>query len=94
MQRIPTVFFDPRFAKLAAPPDEKTGKGEPFEFKLLTDAEFEAFRKMKKNLLLPPILALPRHGYKNTVDSDACEYQVGCALLQSQPNGDHLRAGY
>ena len=42
----------------------------------------------------PPILAIPCYGNKYTLDTDACAYQVGCALLQEQPSGDRLPIGY
>ncbi|CDF40922.1 unnamed protein product [Chondrus crispus] len=82
------------FAKIAAPLNRKTGKNQPFEFEVLTDEEYEAFVELKKRLVSPPILALPRYGKKYTLDTDACAYQVGCALLQEQPDGDRLPIGY
>ncbi|CDF38169.1 unnamed protein product [Chondrus crispus] len=82
------------FAKIAAPLNRKTGKNQPFEFEVLTDEEYEAFVELKKRLVSPPILALPRYGKKYTLDTDACAYQVGCALLQEQPSGDRLPIGY
>ena len=42
----------------------------------------------------PPIFALLRYGKKYTLDTDACAYQVGCALLQEQPSGERLPIGY
>ena len=38
--------------------------------------------ELKKRLVSPPILALPRYGKNYTQDTDACAYPVGCALLQ------------
>ena len=82
------------FAKIAAPLNRKTGKDQPFEFEVLTDEEYEAFEELKKRLISPPILALPRYGKRYTLDTDACGYQVGCALLQEQPDGTRLPIGY
>ena len=86
--------FVENFARIAAPLNKKLRKGEPFEFGHLNDAEHSAFLTLKDKLVNPPILALPRHNYHYTLDTDACEDQVGCVLLQEQPNGDKLPIGY
>lgn len=44
--------------------------------------------------MYPTTFALPRHGQSYTPDTDACDYQIGCALLPQQPNGDRLPVGY
>lgn len=86
--------FVPNFAKIATRLNRKTSTEHPFELGALTDSEYEAFAELKKRLVSPPVLAVPRHGYKYTLDTDACSYQVGCALLQDQSNGDRLPIGY
>ena len=82
------------FAKIAAPLNKKTGKNQPYDFEILTDAEFAAFEELKRRLVSPPVLALPRYGRKYTLDTDACGHQVGCALLQEQPEGGTRPVGY
>lgn len=84
----------PSLAKIAAPLKTKTGKGEQFEVELLVDTEFDAFQELKENLVSPPVLALFRHGYRSTVGTDSCEYQVDYAVLQKQPNDDKLSVLY
>ena len=74
-------------AKIAAPLNRKTGDNPPFEFEVLTDTQYAAFEELKRRLVSPPILTLPRYGRKYTLDTDACGHQVGCALLQEQPEG-------
>ena len=86
--------FVPNFARVAAPLNQKLKKGEPFQFDSLNDEEYKAFADLKVRLISPPVLALPRHGLRYTLDTDACAHQVGCALLQDQPNGDKLPIGY
>lgn len=76
--------FVPCFAKIATALNRKTGNGEPLESRLVANTETDAFRDLKKKLVLLPLLALARHVYKNTVDTDACEHQVGCALPKKQ----------
>ena len=82
------------FAKIAAPLNKKTGKNQPYEFETLTDTEYAAFEDLKRRLVSPPILALPRYGRKYTLETDACGHQVGCALLQEQPEGGTRPVGY
>ena len=82
------------FTKIAAPLNKKTSKNQPYEFEILTDAEFAALEELKWRLVSPPVLALPRYGRKYTLDTDACGHQVGCALLQEQPEGDTRTMGY
>ena len=41
------------FAKIATPLNKKTGKNQPYEFEMLTDAEFAAFEKLKRRLVSP-----------------------------------------
>ena len=84
----------PNFACAAAPLNRKLTKGEPYASETLTDKEYEALQNLKDKIVRPPILALPRHGYPYALDTDGCEYQVGCTLLQQQPNADKTPIGY
>ena len=63
-----------------------------YDFEILTDAEFAAFEELKRGLVSPPVLALPRYGGKYTLD--ACGHQVGYTLLQEQPEGGTRPIGY
>lgn len=67
--------------RTAAPWNKKTGKGEPFEIEVLTDTELGAVRDLKKKVVSPPVLALPRHGYRYILHTDARKYQVDRILL-------------
>jgi hypothetical protein len=53
-----------------------------------------AFYTLRASLLHPPILALPRIEGAFTLDTDASEHQLGCCLLQEQPDGTHKPIGY
>ena len=77
--------FVPNFARIAAPLSVRTGKNQPSEFQL-DEAGLEAFNTLREHLLNPPVLALPRYGEDYVLDTDACKYQVGCCLLQRQPD--------
>ena len=77
--------FVPNFARVAAPFNRKLSKGEPYAFETLTDREYEAFHNLRDKLVRPPILALPRDGDPYTLDTDACEYQVGCNSCKNSP---------
>ena len=61
-------------------------KGEPVQWSSLTEEEMKAFETLKAALISPQVLALPRAGFKYTLDTDACDVQIGCILLQDQPD--------
>ena len=82
------------FAKIAAPLNDKLRKGEPARFHTLNQAESDAFAELKERLTSPPVLALPRRDGHLTLDTDACARQLGCVLLQTQPDGTDRPLGY
>jgi len=86
--------FVPNFARIAAPLNAKLRKGEPVSFGPFNDKEQEAFDTLKMRLISPPVIALPRGTGKYTVDTDACDRQVGCVLLQEQLTGPDRPIGY
>lgn len=81
--------FLPNFARVATLPNVRTGKNQPFDLKL-NFVELDVIQTLKERLMSPTILALLRHGQRYTMDTDACAYQVGCALLQQHSSGDEL----
>jgi len=59
-----------------------------------TDAALAAFDDVRQALLAPPNLALSKTKGHMIVDVDACADQLGCTLLQEQPDGSRLPVGY
>jgi RNase H-like domain found in reverse transcriptase len=53
-----------------------------------------AFDALRASLRHPPILALPRIEEAFTLDTDASDHQLGCCLLQEQPDGTQKPIGY
>jgi hypothetical protein len=53
-----------------------------------------SFNALRDRLLSPPVLALPRAKGQLWLDSDASDGQLGCCLLQLQPDGKPLPSGY
>jgi hypothetical protein len=53
-----------------------------------------AFNLLRDRLLKPPILALPRSEGGLWLDTDASDGQLGCCLIQEQPNGKSLPLGH
>ena len=47
-------------------------------------AAVEAFETLKRKLISPPVLALPKRGRPYVIDTDVSAYQLGAALLQQQ----------
>ena len=75
------------FSKTSFPLNARTGGNQPAELGPLTEEESEAFHDLKKRLQTTPILALPRPGCPCVLDTDASDRQLGCTLLQEQPDG-------
>ena len=50
----------------------------------MTDEELQAFELLRQPLIAPPVLALPKRKGLYILDSDACEFKLGCTLLQEQ----------
>jgi len=86
--------FVPNFARIAEPLTKKLRKGEPQTFGDLNEEESQAYVRLRDSMISPPVLALPRAGYPYTLDTDACDHQVGCVLMQEQEDGTLRPVGY
>lgn len=67
----------PRFSIVASPLNKKLQKGQSTSFPSLTQAEKNNIETLNALLSSSLILALPRAAGHFTVDTDACDYQVG-----------------
>ena len=86
--------FVPNFARISTSLNRKLEKGQPSRFGDLTDEELKAFRELKRRLTSPLILALPKRDGYCKLDTDACDHQVGCTLLQDQDGADYRPVRY
>ena len=83
------------FAKKARPLTDMTRRDSDPDFYNPTGAQPQAFENLKKCMIAPPILALPRHGRLYMIDTDASAYQLGCTLLQEhEEQNDWRPVGY
>lgn len=79
------------FAKLAHPLNKLLKKGAPDSFQL-DDTQREAFQALIAKVCSPPVLALPKAGLPYSLDCDASDYGIGCALFQTHPDGSGNRS--
>ena len=86
--------FVPDFTRIAKPLNMLLKKGQPTKLLPLTDEQIEAFNALKNALINAPILSLPRAGFPYSIDTDACDYQIGVALLQHHEDGTRHPIGY
>ena len=86
--------FVPNFARTSAPLNAFLKKGCTTELPPFNEEQSAAFELLKKALLATPILRLPRADLPYSVDTDACNHQVGCALLQTYPDGTRHSTGF
>lgn len=86
--------FVPNFERVTAPLNAMLQNAYDFELPAFTEDQRRAFELLKRALIKPPVLQLPRSGTKLSVDTDACDYQVGCALMQEGEDGIRHPIGY
>jgi RNase H-like domain found in reverse transcriptase/Reverse transcriptase (RNA-dependent DNA polymerase) len=86
--------FVPRFSTIATPLNVMLCKGMPPQLGPLPPAAFAAFTKLRDRLLSPPVLSLPRTEVRLCLDTNASDGQLGCFLLQDQPDGKQLPLGF
>jgi RNase H-like domain found in reverse transcriptase len=82
------------FSKIAAPLNLLLRNGETPQLGPLSSEQVTTFDTLRDALLNPPILALPLIDGAFTIDTDASDHQLGCCLLQSQPDGSQRPVGY
>jgi len=78
------------FAKTAKPLNNLNSVKVPKRLSPPTPEVQNAFDKLREQLCHPPILAIPRKEGKYIIDVDASYDQLGCCLLQQQPEGKNL----
>ena len=86
--------FVSNFARVSAPLNKLLKKEQSPKLEPFTDDEWKAFHKLKEALASPPVLRLPRENLLFSVDTDACEYQIGCALMQLHEDGKRYPIGF
>jgi len=78
--------FVANYARIAAPLNQLTTKAYGDTLPAFAETQAAVFTRLRDALLNPPVLALPRRGAPFTIDVYACDTQLGCALLQEQPD--------
>lgn len=66
--------FVPNFARVAPPLNNILQKAFDFKFPPFGEDQSKDFDLLKRALMQPPILELPRTGSKLSVHTDACDY--------------------
>jgi len=82
------------YAHIATPLTKITSKKLPHVLPPLDAAQLATFEYLKERLASTPILALPRREGLFILYTGACAVQVGCTLLQQQPDKSILPVGY
>lgn len=81
-------------ACIPVPLNQKLKMDRPTHLGALLADEVEAMHELYDKLVSAPILALAFAEASYTLDTDACNVQVVCALLEEQPDGTTQPAGY
>lgn len=83
--------FVPNLASLASPITTMIWKGGTMKLHKISESEQTGFETLKRKINTTTVLGLPHLGAPNTVDTDACENNVGCVLMQKLPFGGTLK---
>jgi RNase H-like domain found in reverse transcriptase len=86
--------FVPHFSSLAAPLNALLCNVMPLQLGPIPQDGVVAFYTLRDRLLSPLFLALPRAKGQMWLDTDASDGQLGCCLVQLQPDGKPLPLGY
>lgn len=86
--------FVPSSACIPVHLNRKLEKHQPVGSTHLSDEEFQSFDRLKPISVSPPILVLPGKCGTYMLDTDACEDQLSCALLQAQEDTSNHPIGY
>ena len=86
--------FAPNFARVAAPLNSLLTKGQPKSIPPPTEEQLRAFDTLRKALIAPPILILPDSSKPFSIDTDACDHQIGAALFQEGDDGVRHPVGF
>ena len=81
--------FVKNFARISSPLNDLLTKGRPKELEPFTEAEYSAYKELKEKLVSPPVLKLFQPDLPVILETDACNRQVGCILLQKHEDGIH-----
>jgi hypothetical protein len=82
------------FTNIAAPLNVLLQKGETPQLGPLSPEQVISLDTLRAALLKPLILALPLIEGAFTLYADAFDHQLGCCLLQYQPDGTQRPIGY
>lgn len=86
--------FFPNFARLVAPLNKWLRKEQTATFEPSNQKKLKSIFLLEQMLIFPLILALPNSTGHITLEMYARNIQVGCVLLQKQPDKETMPTGY
>lgn len=66
---------------------ETCGKTNRLFMGNLPRSNYSPYKNLQQKLIMPAVLAFPISAGTYTLEIDACKNQVGCVILQNQPEG-------
>lgn len=85
--------FVPSHSRIAVPLNKLLKMGQPTNLQPLNDDQSLAFKTLVVAILSPAILSLSRLGLIYTVETDACDHQIGPAPFHTQLNEERKPLG-
>jgi len=86
--------FVANYAQIAAPSNHLMTKAHGDTLMAFKETQAATFTRLSDALLHAPVLAHPRRATPFTIDVDACDTQLGCALLQEQLDSQLKPVGF
>lgn len=71
--------------------NRKLDNDQPETFDDLTTEEVESSEALTTALVRPPLLYLPHANFRYTLDTDPSNVQIGCKLIQDEPDDAPIR---
>lgn len=88
VELLPTLR--PEFCTVAAPLNQLLKKGGDKTLPAPTDEQRQGFTLLRDAFVNAPILKMPDPNKEYSKDTDACDHQIGAALLQEYDGSVHL----
>ncbi len=75
------------FTEIAAPLNTLLKGDDPKKLPEFDSAQNAAYRTLIDAAATPPVLAIPRSGFPDSLDTDASDHEVECALFKTYSDG-------
>lgn len=84
----------PWYSHIAAAFNNFLHRDQALKLSVFNEEQMSSFNTRIEKVTIPKLLALPKAGLPYSVDTDSSDYQVGCSLFRTDPDGTRKSLGY